>query len=135
VKQNRRTRTANQLAASASEVAVKGGRVVSEVVARCLDQRIVEQDRGHHQRDRRHRFQTNILALNAAVEARARRAGRASRGGERSAQTRATERARGEGDQGADRDSVDKVGAGTKLVDEPGRRCRRCGFVKRVTTS
>jgi hypothetical protein len=33
-------------------------------------------DRGHHRRDRRHPFQTNILALNAAVEARAGEQGR-----------------------------------------------------------
>ncbi len=67
-------------------------------------------------------FQTNILALNAAVEAA--RAGEQGRGfavvaaevrnlAQRSAK-------RSQGDQGADLDSVQKVDAGTRLVDNAG---------------
>jgi len=128
---------ANQLAASASEVAVRGGAVVSEVVGtmssinesskKIVD--IISVIDGIA-------FQTNILALNAAVEAA--RAGEQGRGfavvasevrnlAQRSA-TAAKEIKALIGD------SVDKVGAGTKLVDEAGKTMQEIvSSVKRVT--
>jgi methyl-accepting chemotaxis protein len=124
VKQNAdNARQANQLAASASEVAVRGGAVVGQVVAtmegidasarKIVD--IIAVIDGIA-------FQTNILALNAAVEAA--RAGEQGRGfavvasevrtlAQRSA-TAAKEIKELIGD------SVDKVGAGSKLVQQAG---------------
>ena len=116
-------RQANQLALSASEVAVKGGAVVSQVVdtmgsinessKKIVD--IIGVIDGIA-------FQTNILALNAAVEAA--RAGEQGRGfavvatevrnlAQRSA-------AAAKEIKGLIGDSVEKVGAGTKLVDQAG---------------
>jgi methyl-accepting chemotaxis protein len=138
VKQNaENARQANQLAVSASEVAVKGGQVVSEVVGtmssinesskKIVD--IISVIDGIA-------FQTNILALNAAVEAA--RAGEQGRGfavvasevrnlAQRSAAA-AKEIKQLIGD------SVDKVGAGTKLVDEAGKTMQEIvTSVKRVT--
>jgi methyl-accepting chemotaxis protein len=138
VKQNaENARQANQLAVSASEVAVKGGAVVSEVVGtmssinesskKIVD--IISVIDGIA-------FQTNILALNAAVEAA--RAGEQGRGfavvasevrnlAQRSAAA-AKEIKQLIGD------SVDKVGAGTKLVDQAGKTMDEIvASVKRVT--
>ena len=138
VKQNAdNARQANQLAASASEVALKGGSVVGEVVGtmsaindaskKIVD--IIGVIDGIA-------FQTNILALNAAVEAA--RAGEQGRGfavvasevrslAQRSA-TAAKEIKELIGN------SVDKVDAGTKLVDEAGKTMEEIvGSVKRVT--
>ena len=114
---------ARSLASAASTVAVKGGAVVSEVV----------QTMGSINASSRKiadiigvidgiAFQTNILALNAAVEAA--RAGEQGRGfavvatevrnlAQRSAS--AAKEIKGLID-----DSVDKVGAGSKLVDQAG---------------
>ncbi|ATD61568.1 MAG: methyl-accepting chemotaxis protein [Janthinobacterium svalbardensis] len=114
---------ARSLASAASSVAVKGGAVVSEVV----------QTMGSINDSSRKiadiigvidgiAFQTNILALNAAVEAA--RAGEQGRGfavvatevrnlAQRSAS--AAKEIKGLID-----DSVDKVGAGSKLVDQAG---------------
>ncbi|QYF96229.1 MCP four helix bundle domain-containing protein [Massilia sp. PAMC28688] len=124
VKQNAdNARQANALAVSASEVAVRGGAVVSEVVDTMAS--INESSRkivdiigvidGIA-------FQTNILALNAAVEAA--RAGEQGRGfavvasevrnlAQRSA-------AAAKEIKTLINDSVDKVGAGGKLVDQAG---------------
>jgi methyl-accepting chemotaxis protein len=138
VKQNaENARQANQLAASASEVAVKGGRVVGEVVGtmssinesskKIVD--IISVIDGIA-------FQTNILALNAAVEAA--RAGEQGRGfavvasevrnlAQRSAAAAKEIKA-------LIGDSVDKVGAGTKLVDQAGHTMQEIvASVKRVT--
>jgi len=138
VKQNaENAKQANQLAASASEVAVKGGAVVSEVVGtmssinesskKIVD--IISVIDGIA-------FQTNILALNAAVEAA--RAGEQGRGfavvasevrnlAQRSAAAAKEIKA-------LIGDSVDKVGAGTKLVDEAGKTMQEIvASVKRVT--
>jgi len=138
VKQNaENAKQANHLAASASEVAVKGGRVVSEVVGtmssinesskKIVD--IISVIDGIA-------FQTNILALNAAVEAA--RAGEQGRGfavvasevrnlAQRSAAAAKEIKA-------LIGDSVDKVGAGTKLVDEAGKTMQEIvTSVKRVT--
>jgi methyl-accepting chemotaxis protein len=124
VKQNAdNARQANQLAISASEVAVKGGAVVSQVVdtmgsindsaKKIVD--IIGVIDGIA-------FQTNILALNAAVEAA--RAGEQGRGfavvatevrnlAQRSA-------AAAKEIKTLIGDSVEKVDAGSKLVDQAG---------------
>ncbi len=138
VKQNaENAKQANQLAASASDVAVKGGAVVSEVVGtmssinesskKIVD--IIGVIDGIA-------FQTNILALNAAVEAA--RAGEQGRGfavvasevrnlAQRSAAAAKEIKA-------LIGDSVDKVGAGTKLVDRAGKTMEEIvSSVKRVT--
>jgi methyl-accepting chemotaxis protein len=130
-------RHANELAAKASEVAVKGGEVVREVVGtmgsindsakRIVD--IISVIDGIA-------FQTNILALNAAVEAA--RAGEQGRGfavvasevrnlAQRSAAAAKEIKA-------LIGDSVDKVDAGSKLVDTAGATMSEVvASVKRVT--
>ena len=138
VKQNaENAKQANQLALGASAVAVKGGEVVGQVVEtmssinessnKIVD--IIGVIDGIA-------FQTNILALNAAVEAA--RAGEQGRGfavvasevrnlAQRSAAAAKEIKA-------LIGDSVDKVGAGTKLVDEAGKTMQEIvTSVKRVT--
>ena len=138
VKQNaENAKQANQLAAGASEVAVRGGEVVKQVVStmgsinesskKIVD--IISVIDGIA-------FQTNILALNAAVEAA--RAGEQGRGfavvatevrnlAQRSA-------AAAKEIKGLIGDSVEKVDAGTRLVDEAGKTMEEIvTSVKRVT--
>ena len=138
VKQNaENAKQANQLALSASDIAVKGGKVVGEVVGtmssisesskKIVD--IISVIDGIA-------FQTNILALNAAVEAA--RAGEQGRGfavvasevrnlAQRSA-------AAAKEIKGLISDSVEKVGAGTRLVDDAGKTMNEVvNAVKRVT--
>ncbi|AXS81400.1 HAMP domain-containing protein [Dechloromonas sp. HYN0024] len=125
VKQNAdNSRQASELAGSAQQVAIKGGEVVGQVVQTMT---------AIHQSSNRIAdiigvidgiaFQTNILALNAAVEAA--RAGEQGRGfavvasevrnlAQRSA-------AAAKEIKGLISDSVDKVEAGSKLVDQAGR--------------
>ena len=138
VKQNAdNARQANGLAASASEVAVRGGAVVAEVVEtmssiNASSRKIVDiigVIDGIA-------FQTNILALNAAVEAA--RAGEQGRGfavvasevrnlAQRSAAAAKEIKALID-------DSVEKVDAGSKLVDQAGATMAEIvASVKRVT--
>ncbi|MGK6311144.1 methyl-accepting chemotaxis protein [Variovorax sp. DT-64] len=138
VKQNAdNARQANLLALSASEVAVKGGSVVNQVVStmasiHASSKKIVDiigVIDGIA-------FQTNILALNAAVEAA--RAGEQGRGfavvasevrnlAQRSA-------AAAKEIKGLIDDSVGKVDAGTALVGEAGKTMEEIvGSIRRVT--
>jgi methyl-accepting chemotaxis protein len=138
VKQNAENAAqANQLANSASGIAVKGGQVVSEVVQTMED--ITSSSRkivdiigvidGIA-------FQTNILALNAAVEAA--RAGEQGRG---FAVVAAEVRTLAQRSANAAKeikalidDSVNKVSAGSALVERAGSTMEEIvGSVKRVT--
>jgi len=138
VKQNaENAKQANQLAAGASDVAVKGGAVVKQVV----DTMSAISESSKKIADiigviDGIAFQTNILALNAAVEAA--RAGEQGRGfavvasevrnlAQRSAAAAKEIKA-------LIGDSVEKVGTGTKLVDEAGQTMQEIvSSVKRVT--
>jgi len=138
VRQNaENARQANQLVVSTADVAVKGGQVVGQVVDTMAS--IKESSRkiayiigvidGIA-------FQTNILALNAAVEAA--RAGEQGRG---FAVVASEVRNLAQRSAGAAKeikalieDSVGKVDAGGKLVDEAGKTMDEIvGSVKRVT--
>ena len=138
VKQNaENSRQANQLAIGASDVAVKGGQVVSQVVEtmgaindaskKIAD--IIGVIDGIA-------FQTNILALNAAVEAA--RAGEQGRG---FAVVASEVRTLAQRSAAAAKeikeligDSVEKVGNGSKLVDQAGQTMEEVvGAIKRVT--
>jgi aerotaxis receptor len=138
VRQNaENARQANQLVVSTADVAVKGGRVVDQVV----DTMASIKDSSRKISDiigviDGIAFQTNILALNAAVEAA--RAGEQGRGfavvasevrnlAQRSASAAKEIKALIE-------DSVGKVDTGGKLVDEAGIAMNEIvGSVKRVT--
>jgi methyl-accepting chemotaxis protein len=130
-------RQANKLAVSASEIAVKGGAVVTEVVHTMgsindSSKRIVEIIAVIDSIA----FQTNILALNAAVEAA--RAGEQGRGFAvvatevRSLAHRSAEAAKEI--KNLINDSVSKVDVGAKLVDEAGATMSEIvASIRRVT--
>jgi methyl-accepting chemotaxis protein-1 (serine sensor receptor) len=138
VKQNaENARQANGLAASASNIAIKGGAVVAQVVdtmgsinessKKIVD--IISVIDGIA-------FQTNILALNAAVEAA--RAGEQGRGfAVVAAEVRnLAQRSAGAAKEikGLIDDSVERVRAGTKLADEAGTTMAEVvDSVRRVT--
>ncbi|MBU1225090.1 MAG: MCP four helix bundle domain-containing protein [Gammaproteobacteria bacterium] len=138
VKQNaENARQANQLVGSTAEVAVKGGRVVGQVV----DTMASIKDSSRKISDiigviDGIAFQTNILALNAAVEAA--RAGEQGRG---FAVVASEVRNLAQRSAGAAKeikalieDSVGKVDAGGRLVDEAGKTMDEIvSSVKRVT--
>ncbi len=138
VKQNaENARQANQLVSSTADVAVKGGRVVGEVV----DTMASIKDSSRKIADiigviDGIAFQTNILALNAAVEAA--RAGEQGRG---FAVVASEVRNLAQRSAGAAKeikslieDSAGKVDAGGKLVDEAGKTMGEIvSSVKRVT--
>jgi methyl-accepting chemotaxis protein len=138
VRQNaENAKQANQLAANASDIAIKGGKVVGDVVdtmasistssKKIVD--IISVIEGIA-------FQTNILALNAAVEAA--RAGEQGRGfavvaGEVRNLAQRSAAAAKEIKTLID-DSVDKVDAGSKQVDQAGSTMTEIvQAVKRVT--
>ena len=138
VKQNAdNARQARQLAESATDVALKGGAVVGQVVETMSS----INDSSKQIADITGvidgiAFQTNILALNAAVEAA--RAGEQGRGFAvvasevRSLAQRAAAAAKEIKDLIVD--SVDKVGAGARLVDQAGATMQEIvASVKRVT--
>jgi methyl-accepting chemotaxis protein len=123
VKQNaENARQANLMANEASDVAIKGGQVVGEVIytmheintssKKIVD--IISVIDGIA-------FQTNILALNAAVEAA--RAGEQGRGfAVVAAEVRSlAQRSAAEEIKQLIGDSVDKVSGGTKLVEDAGK--------------
>ena len=138
VKQNaENAKQANQLAVGASDVARKGGQVVSEVVTtmsainesskKIVD--IISVIDGIA-------FQTNILALNAAVEAA--RAGEQGRGfAVVAAEVRSLAQrsaAAAKEIKGLIGDSVEKVGNGSRLVEQAGKTMDEIvTSVKRVT--
>ncbi|HLO61818.1 MAG TPA: methyl-accepting chemotaxis protein, partial [Azonexus sp.] len=137
VKQNAdNARQAKELAGTAQQVAIKGGEVVAQVV----DTMSAIHQSSHKIADiigviDGIAFQTNILALNAAVEAA--RAGEQGRGFAvvatevRSLAQRSAAAAKEI--KGLISDSVNKVEAGNRLVDQAGRTMEEVvGSIKRV---
>ena len=114
---------ANQLAGNSRSVAEKGGEVVGRVVQEHgRDQRRLEEDRGHHQRDRRHRVPDQHIGVERRGRSGAcRRAGPRFCGGGGEVRNLAQRSAAAAKEiKALISDSVDKVDAGTKQVDQAG---------------
>jgi methyl-accepting chemotaxis protein len=125
---------ARSITEATSDRAATGSTVVGQAVSSMSGiQTSSNKHRRHHRRDRRDRLPDQPAGAERGGRGRARRrAGpRLRGGGGRGARARAAQCRRGQGDQGADQDSVAQVDGGARLVDESGNRFQ--AIVKDIT--